>query len=90
MDVLHPGLLPVFLFSLALLDSFPAGEAILEFVQYKKGAGRISTIHPADAPVSLMSVVFRWGFLTQKFKIRRTEPCGLLHDGGPEPYDRLR
>ena len=23
-------------------------------------------------------------------RIRRTEPCGLSHDGGPEPYGRWK
>ena len=47
-------------------------------------------IHPAVAPVSLMSADSSLWSTHAVTHIRRTEPCGPLHDGGPESYGRWK
>ena len=46
-------------------------------------------IHPAVAPVSLMRDYSACDF-THGSALRRTEPCGPLHGGGPEPCGRWK
>ena len=68
----------------------PAGndKTFSEYAKLKRERGE-SLIHPAVAPVSLMSVSSAQVYLRAP-TLRRTEPCGPLHGGGPEPYGRWK
>ena len=65
-----------------------ADQPFRDGVQLKRERGE-SLIHPAVAPVSLMSVSSAQIHLRAP-TLRRTEPCGPWHGGGPEPYGRWK
>ena len=69
-------------------DPLSGGKPLQEIARLKRERGEFC-IHPAVAPVSLVGAYFTC-VDPQCKRIRRTEPCGPLHDGGPEPYGRWK
>ena len=70
-------------------DPLSGDWPLQEIARLKRERGEFR-IHPAVAPVSLMSADSSLWSTHTVTHIRRTEPCGPLHDGGPEPYGRWK
>ena len=69
-------------------DPLSGGKPLQEIAHLKRERGEFC-IHPAVAPVSLLRD-YSVCDLTHGSALRRTEPCGPLHGGGPEPYGRWK
>ena len=63
------------------------GKMLQECAPHKKGAGRM--FHSPRCSSRFAYERFQYAVvLTTFLLIRRTEPCGPWHDGGPEPCGR--
>ena len=72
--------------TIAAKDPASGGRAFQEHAQIKTEAGR--NPRPAYCSRFALSDICCW--LPKKHYIRQTEPCGHVHDGGPEPYGRWK
>jgi len=73
----------------AVKEPLSIGKSFQEYANIKKGAGRMRVIHPAVAPFRVIRDDSACAS-SRDLIIRRTEPCGPLRGGGPEPYGRWK